>query len=221
MFTPEYGDTVPSLIMGAAGMTYEKGNSEVYGKQVYDHYLAIDTTLNVDVRGQGQRHHRLGPQWGEAVDQGEDCALQPNKLVSPLHDTIKQAARDGTRLRLLLQARTSTPADTAAMLKHLLQSTGVQVFTLDTPVAVNGYHEFGNTTAGGTPQSVNGQTLPAGTFYIPMDQGMKHWIQAVLGENPFIPYDYYYDVVTWSYPLQRGLSGSGFLTHAAVARASR
>ena len=45
-----------------------------------------------------------------------------------------------------------------------------------------------------------------------MDQGMKHWIQALLGENPFIPYDYYYDVVTWSYPLQRGLAGSGFLT---------
>ena len=44
-----------------------------------------------------------------------------------------------------------------------------------------------------------------------MAQGMKHWIQAVLGENPFIPYDYFYDVVTWSYPLQRGLSGSGFL----------
>ena len=102
-------------------------------------------------------------------------------------------------------------ADTAALLKHL-QSTGVKVFTLDTPVAVNGYHEFGNSTAGGTPLSVNGQTLPAGTFYIPMAQGMKHWIQAVLGENPFIPYEYYYDVVTWSYPLQRGLSGSGFLT---------
>ncbi len=102
-------------------------------------------------------------------------------------------------------------ADTAALLKHL-QSTGVKVFTLDTPVAVNGYHEFGNSIAGGTPLSVNGQTLPAGTFYIPMAQGMKHWIQAVLGENPFIPYEYYYDVVTWSYPLQRGLSGSGFLT---------
>ena len=32
--------------MGAAGMTYEKGNSEVYGKQVYDHYLAMDKTIN-------------------------------------------------------------------------------------------------------------------------------------------------------------------------------
>ncbi len=101
--------------------------------------------------------------------------------------------------------------DLQAMI-DLLMKTGVRVYTLNTPVAVNGYHQFGNSTAGGTPLSVNGQTLPAGTLWIPMNQGMKHWIQALLGENPFIPYDYYYDVVTWSYPLQRGLAGSGFLT---------
>ncbi|RKQ87771.1 zinc carboxypeptidase [Solirubrobacter pauli] len=208
MFTPEYGDTVPSLIMGAAGMTYEKGNSEVYGKQVYDHYLAIDTTINVTSDDKVNLLSNWVRQWGEAVQQGEQCALQPNKLVSPLHDTIKQQPK-GTVCGYFFKPGQHT-ADTAALLKHL-QSTGVKVFTLDTPVAVNGYHEFGNTKAGGEPQSVNGQTLPAGTFYIPMAQGMKHWIQAVLGENPFIPYDYFYDVVTWSYPLQRGLSGSGFL----------
>ena len=28
-----------------------------------------------------------------------------------------------------------------------------------------------------------------------MEQGQKHWIQAILGENPFIPYPYFYDVV--------------------------
>ena len=32
---------------------------------------------------------------------------------------------------------------------ELLQKTGVRVYTLDTPVAVNGYHEFGNGDAGG------------------------------------------------------------------------
>ena len=32
-----------------------------------------------------------------------------------------------------------------------------------------------------------------------------------------IPYAYYYDVVTWSYPLQRGLAGSGFLTQPMSA----
>ena len=65
--------------------------------------------------------------------------------------------------------------------------------------------EFGQTAS-------STQTLPAGTLYIPMQQPSKHWIQAVLGENPYMPVDYYYDVVQWSYSLQRGQSGNGFLT---------
>src|SRR5262249_33701366 len=39
-----------------------------------------------------------------------------------------------------------------------------------------------------------------------------HWIQAVLGENPYLPFNYFYDQVTWSYSLLRGFSGDGFLT---------
>jgi hypothetical protein len=209
MFTPEYGDTVPSLIMGAAGMTYEKGNSEVYGKQVYDHYLAIDTTLNLTSDDKNNILSNWVRQWGEAIAQGQACQLQPNKLVSPLHDTIKQQPK-GNVCGYFFKPDQHT-GDLQAML-DLLMKTGVRVYTLNTPVAVNGYHQYGNSTAGGTPNSIDGQTLPAGTLWIPMNQGMKHWIQALLGENPFIPYDYYYDVVTWSYPLQRGLAGSGFLT---------
>ena len=209
MFTPEYGDTVPSLIMGSAGMTYEKGNNENYGKQVYDHYLAIDTTLNLTSDDKVNILSNWVRQWGEAIAQGQACALQPNKLVSPLHDTIKQQPK-GNVCGYFFKPDQHT-GDLQAML-DLLMKTGVRVYKLDTPVAVNGYHQFGNSTAGGTPLSVDGQTLPAGTLWIPMNQGMKHWIQALLGENPFIPYDYYYDVVTWSYPLQRGLAGSGFLT---------
>ena len=203
LFTPEYGDTIPSLVMGAAGMTYEKGTSEAYAKQVYDHYLAIDTTIKAAVEDKVSITSRWVAQWKEAVDQGANCQLQPNTLVSPLHDTIKQQPQ-GNVCGYFFKPDQHT-GDTAAMI-DLLQSIGVRVFRLDTPVAVNGYHEFGNSGAAGR-RSVNGQTLPAGTLWIPMDQGMKHYIQALLGENPFIPYDYYYDVVTWSYPLQRGLAG--------------
>jgi Zinc carboxypeptidase len=209
LFTPEYGDTIPSLVMGAAGMTYEKGTSEAYAKQVYDHYVAIDTTIKATVEDKVGITSRWVAQWKEAVDQGANCQLQPNTLVSPLHDTLKQNPQ-GTVCGYFFKPDQHT-GDTAALI-DTLQGVGVRVFKLDTPVAVNGYHEFGNSGATGTPNSVNGQTLPAGTLWIPMDQGMKHYIQAVLGENPFIPYDYYYDVVTWSYPLQRGLAGSGFLT---------
>ena len=28
-----------------------------------------------------------------------------------------------------------------------------------------------------------------------MNQGNKHWIQAVLDENPFLPFNYFYDEV--------------------------
>ena len=207
MFTPEYGDTVPSLIMGAAGMTYEKGSNEVYGKQVYDHYLAIDTTLNLTSDDKVNSSNWVR-QWGEAVDQGQACALQPNKLVSPLHDTIKQQPK-GTVCGYFFKPGqhtadrrrcSSAPEDGREGLhaRHAGRRQRLpRVRQLD-----------GRRHAA----AVNGQTLPAGTFCIPMAQGMKHWIQAVLGENPFIPYDYYYDVVTWSYPLQRGLAGSGFLT---------
>jgi hypothetical protein len=209
LFTPEYGDTIPSLVMGAAGMTYEKGTSEAYAKQVYDHYVAIDTTITATVQDKVGVTSRWVAQWKEAVDQGAACKLQGNTLVSPLHDTLKQQP-DYDVCGYFFKPDQHT-GDTAALI-DTLQGVGVRVYRLDTPVAVNGYHEFGNGDTKGDPVSLNGQTLPAGTLYIPMDQGMKHYIQAVLGENPFIPYDYYYDVVTWSYPLQRGLAGSGFLT---------
>ena len=40
----------------------------------------------------------------------------------------------------------------------------------------------------------------------PEAQPQKHWIQAILGEDPFIPFPYFYDVVTWSYSLMRGMT---------------
>ena len=54
--------------------------------------------------------------------------------------------------------------------------------------------------------------LPKGTLYMPMAQPLKHWIQAVMGEDPFQPLEFFYDVAQWSYPLHRGLAGDGFLT---------
>ncbi len=201
LFTPEYGDTVPSLLMGAAGMTYEKGADEAYGKQVYDHYLAIDTTINLTVNDKVGILSRWVRQWPEAVAQGRACQLQPNKLVSPLHDTINQQPDiDVCGYFFRPDAHTG---DLARLLRAL-QEVGVKVYSLDSAVGVAGLHEYGKADTTGT--------LPRGTLYIPMGQAQKHWIQAVLGEDPFIPYNYYYDVVTWSYGLQRGLAGDGFLT---------
>jgi len=192
---------VPSLVMGAAGMTFEKGSNEVYGKQVYDHYLAIDETMNVTSENKDALMTAWVTQWQEATDQGAACELQPNKLVSPLHaEIIQQPSQSvcGYFFRPGLHS-----GDATKLIKDL-QELGVHVYRLDSAVTSSGLHEFGEGDATGT--------LPAGTLYIPMAQAQKHWIQAVLGENPYITYRFWYDVVNWSYSLQRGMAGNGFLS---------
>jgi hypothetical protein len=201
LFTPEYGDVVPSLIMGAAGMTYEKGRNEVYGKQVYDHYLAMDETINLTADDKPNILTGWVQQWQQAIDQGAACKLQDNKLVSPLHDVMTQQPNINVCGYFY---RPDQHSGDVSVLIHDLTELGVHVYKIDRDTAVGGLHEFGHADTMGL--------LPAGTLWIPMAQSQKHWIQAVLGEDPFIPYPYFYDVVTWSYSLQRGLAGDGFLT---------
>src|SRR3712207_335800 len=92
----------------------------------------------------------------------------------------------------------------SALIKHM-QKQGVHVYRLEHDTNTNGVRVYGTGTS-------STAVLPKGTLYIPMNQPLKHWIQAVMGEDPFEPIEFFYDVATWSYPLHRGLAGSGFLT---------
>ena len=47
--------------------------------------------------------------------------------------------------------------------------------------------------------------MPEGAYWIPMEQPQKHWIQATLGEDPYAPFPYFYDVSSWSNPLLMGI----------------
>jgi hypothetical protein len=221
LFVPEYGDTVPSLLQGGAGMTYEKGTDENYGKQVYDHYLAMDTTVNVVADNKASMLTDWVKQWPEAVSQGKDCVVQNNTQVSPPavdQYEIGQPAIDqepNTPVCGYYYLPGDHSGDVAQTIKDL-QYVGVRVYRLDRALTVAGAHAFGdfniNTPQGQNPVRTQTLTLPAGTLYIPLGQGTKHWIQGVLDENPYLPFNYFYDVVTWSYSLLRGFSGDGFLT---------
>jgi hypothetical protein len=230
LFVPEYGDTVPSLLMGGAGMTYEKGNNENYGKQVYDHYLAIDTTVDVVAQQKDSLLAAWVRQWPEAVSQGQSCTVQGNTQVSPPavdqyeigQSSIDQEPSVSVCGYYYLPGQHS--GDVAQTIKDL-QYAGVRVYRLNKPVTAAGAHQFGNfdisAVAGqGSPDRTATVTLPAGTLYIPLAQGTKHWIQAVLGENPYLPFNYFYDEVTWSYSLLRGFAGDGFLTRQLPGRVS-
>lgn len=230
LFVPEYGDTVPSLLMGGAGMTYEKGNNENYGKQVYDHYLAMDTTVNVVAQEKASLLADWIKQWPQAVAQGQSCTVQDNTQVSPPivdqyeigQSTIDQEPNVTVCGYYYVPGQHS--GDVAQTIKDL-QYVGVKVYRFNRAVTVPGVHQFGNFNINavegqGSPDLTSTVTLPAGTLYIPLAQGTKHWIQAVLGENPYLPFNYFYDEVTWSYSLLRGFSGDGFLTQQLPADTS-
>ncbi len=201
LFAPIYGDSVPALLDGAAGMTYEKGSSENYGKQVYDHYLAMDATENITSDQKVEVLTGWVKQWGEAREQGDECLLQPNKLVSPLHTQV--FVQPDTQVCGYYFPPGKSSGDTARML-HEFTTTGVHIYRTNADAIVYDAHNFG-------PTGSKAITLPKGTIWVPMAQGQKHWIQAILGENPYLPYPYNYDVTQWSYPLTRGIAGSGFL----------
>lgn len=219
LFTPEYGDTAPSLLLGAAGMTYEKGRGGSYAKQVYDHYLSLDETLNTTVRDKKKILGAWIDQWYEAIAEGAAGTLQPNQIVSPGHSISWQVPD------LKVFGYYFTPnnhdGDVAKMLS-VLQRAGVKVYELNQDTPVSGKHTFGNMNVvdpnglGPDRQTPIGEnaTLPAGTLYIPMAQSMKHWIQALLGEDGYVPYAYFYDVAGWSFSELKGMSGDGYLMEA-------
>ncbi|HET7760079.1 MAG TPA: hypothetical protein VFK62_09160 [Gaiellaceae bacterium] len=227
LFVPEYGDTVPALLMGGAGMTYEKGNNESYGKQVYDHYLAMDETVSAVAAEKTRLMTDWVKQWQEAVDQGSSCRLQDNTQVSPtvidLLD-IGQSTKDqdpNTSVCGYYFLPGAHSGDVAQTIKDL-QRAGANVYSLTAPLTIAGAHRFGNfdvnaVQGGPSPALTDTVTLPVGTLWVPLDQPTKHWIQAVLGENPYLPFHYFYDKVTWSYSLLRGFAGNGFLTQKPPA----
>ena len=58
-----------------------------------------------------------------------------------------------------------------------------------------------------TVRTADPRRSPAGTYWITLAQAKKHWIQAMLNEETWIPFDVTYDVTAWSNPLLMNLDG--------------
>jgi hypothetical protein len=98
-----------------------------------------------------------------------------------------------------LRADDPAKAVEVQLLVRRLQRMDVEVYRLTAPLTVPDFKPYGRPT---------GETvLPAGTYWIPMAQMQKHWIQALLNENAYVPFPYFYDVSGWSNPLLLNVSG--------------
>jgi hypothetical protein len=207
LFFMGYGDTAPTTLFGAAGMTFEKGSDAPYATRVDEHFLAADTVVGAAARHERSLLAGWARQWPEARAQGARARLQPNRVVvagARVHFPVPAG-------RVAAYAiRTDRHAADAAALGARLAGVGVAVQRLRRAVPVRGFRAYGGAPAGPV-------TLPAGTLYVPMRQGAKHWVEAMLAPDPYVAVPYFYDVSSWSNPLLMGLSG-GLLTTPLAAR---
>jgi hypothetical protein len=133
----------------------------------------------------------------EAEQEGADGVLEPN-FVNDKGSRIQfQVPTDLVRHYFLLD-----DPDKQAELQTLvrrLQLMDVSVYRLTAPLAVSDFKPYG--------RSPRATTLPVGTYWIPMAQQQKHWIQGMLNEDTYVAFPYFYDISAWSNPLLLNVPG--------------
>jgi len=208
LFYQGYGDTVPTTEFGAAGMTYEQGAQASYPDRVEHHFTSALVTLYT---GATNREHVLR-QWRgsfvHAQTEGASCRLEKNQTYNPGHEVQRQVPERPVCGYFL-------PGHSAATrgLVRRLQLAHVEVDRLAARTVVPDYRPYGR-----APRQV---TLPAGTYWVTLDQPQKHWVQAMLNEDTYVPFPYFYDVSGWSNGLLAGIPGgsTGTPVSAPVTRA--
>lgn len=192
-----YGDSVPTTQLNAASMTYEKGGSSPIAVRTRQQFGATFASMFELASDKATFLTGLAASYRQAAAEGARGELEPNAVFAPGSDLQLQVPDQKVRHYFLRD----TPA-TATELQHvvhLLQQAGVEVDRLAEPVEVPDFRPYAE-----GPRRV---TLPAGTWHVSMAQGQKHWVQAMLGEDSYVPFPYFYDVTAWSLPLLGDLDG--------------
>jgi hypothetical protein len=211
LFYMGYGDTVPSTGFTAAGMTYEKASGDPAPRRVYEQYLTQWVSLSWGAANADDILARWHGAWVEALRQGQAGELEPNEIVNPGNELVTQVP-DRPLRHWFLRADDPSKATELRALVRRLQRMDVKVYRLSKPLTVPDYKAYGR-----APRAAR---LPAGTYWVPMAQAQKHWVQAMLNEDTYTPFPYFYDVTGWSNPLLFNLRGgsSGAVLDPAAAR---
>ncbi len=195
LFFMGYGDTVPAAGFGAAGMTYEKGSSSTVANRVQQQFNTQWATTGWAADNKSEILTSYYKIWKDAIAQGRDGALQPNQVVQPTNSVQFQVP--DIKIRSYFLSPTRQLGDVHALVDRL-RGMDVEVYELKAPVTIPNARIFGG-------RSAQNYTVPAGGYWIPLEQPQKHWIQALIGEDPYVPFPYFYDVSSWSNPLLMGI----------------
>jgi hypothetical protein len=208
-FAPIFGDTVPTVGFHAAGMTFEKENGDPIAVREHEQFTAIWASLAAGAAAGADVVAGWRASYEQAYREGAAGELEPNAVFEPKHD-LYQPVPDLTVRHYFLRDDTDRASELQLLVRRL-QRMDVAVYRLSAPLAVADFHPYGD--------PATATTLPAGTYWVPMAQGQKHWIQAMLNEESWIPFPVTYDVTAWSNPLLMNLRGgwSGDLLAPAAA----
>jgi hypothetical protein len=210
LFYMGYGDTVPSTGFISAGMTFEKGGSSPISERAYEQYLTQWVSLSAAAIRKETILRQWAAAWREAYAQGADGSLEPNELVNP-GELVNQVPDMRVRNYFITESRSSKQAELQAMVRRL-QRMDVDVYRLREGVRVPDFTPYGRRT--------RRERMPPGTWYVPMAQMQKHWVQAMLHEDTYTPFPYFYDVTAWSQPLLFNVDG-GYSGKPLRVKASR
>jgi hypothetical protein len=194
LFYQGYGDSVPTTEFGAAGMTYEQGEGASYPDRTEHHFMAGLVTLYTGATHRETVLQRWRSDFVDAENEGANCRLEPNATFNPGHHVQRQVPKRPVCGYFL----TGHSPETRLVVRRL-QLAHVKVDRLSRSTVVDDYRPYG--------MSPRRTTMPAGTFWITLDQPQKHWVQAMLNEDTYVPFPYFYDVSGWSNPLLAGIPG--------------
>jgi hypothetical protein len=197
LFYMGYGDTVPATGFGAAGMTFEKSNRDAASVRVGQQYLTQWTTLSTAAVNKRSILEDWHESWVQALQEGKRGLLEPNEVVQPENE-VQQQVPDIRVRHYFLRADSGKKRELQALVRRL-QRMDVRVRRLTKPLWVNDYTAYG--------RRARAERLPAGTYVVPMAQRQKHWVQAMLNEDTYVPFPYFYDVTGWSQPLLFNVEG--------------
>ncbi|MFI6802307.1 M14 family zinc carboxypeptidase [Streptosporangium canum] len=198
MFYMGYGDTVPTTGFNAAGMTFEKGSASPIAARTFEQWLTQWVSLSAAAARKTEILTTWHGMYADALKQGLEGRLEPNQVYNPGNEVITQVPDRKVRHYFLRADDPAKKAETDLVVRRL-QRMDVQVFKLARPLTVKDFKAYGRPEAR--------TTLPRGTYWIPLAQGQKHWIQGMLNEDTYTPFPYFYDVTAWSLPLLGNVSG--------------
>lgn len=197
-FGPWMSSTAVSVGWLGVGATLEKTASEPLPQKIEHHRLAVWALLSAAAGHRREILSGVHDSYREALAQGRAGALQPNRIVNPANE-LERAVPDATVRHYFLRDDPAKRVETQELVRRL-QRMDVTVRRLAKPLTVPDYHPYG--------RAARAETLPAGTYWIPLAQGQKHWIQAALNESTYPPTHTLNDQLRgWSLPLAANVDG--------------